>query len=363
MPSEPCTGKEKIPCLAETFAKALMAPKQVMDTILNAWIDSAQALIKKTASTAVDVLKGDLKFFTTEFPLILPNMIGKMADKTVEGIEKIGNAIGGVNTHIDNFFKTIGNKEIKGFPNIFGPIEILIAIVMIKLQSFINTIFLGADADKIMADPNKTPDKLWKSVSDNSEIFKKLSQHPEFTSKFHDLIVKFTEAILNAMKIATPEIEKVSNKISEIITNIGNKGAATVEMSVHTIMTGIFKAIPLVGTIIAALDAGDRFAAKLITKIGDKAALVAGGWMPYINLLNSVSQQSINSVLELQKILGPTIEKVTNSVKSNRLTRKFSGGRRHRNIMRLNKSHRPNSLMIKKTCKRINVFIKRHRLG
>jgi len=355
-PVVPCTGDEKIKCMAESFAKILTAPKKIMDEVLNQWIDSAQALIKKTASTAVEVIKGDLKFFTTEFPLIIPNMIGKMADKTAEGFNKISDAIGGVNDHINDLFNTIGNKEIKGYPNIFGPIEVLIAISMIKLQSFINMIFLGSDADKIMADPDKSPDKLWKSVSDNSEIFKKLSQHPEFTSKFHDLIVKFTEAILNSMEVARPEIDKVTNKISEIITNVGNKSAATVEMSVHNIMTGIFKAIPLVGTIIAALDAGDRFAAKLMTKFGDKAAGLAGGLAPYLNLLNSVAQNSVNSVLELQKSLGSTINTVTQQVKSGN-TKKLSGGRgRVRGRMKTNRA------TIKKTCNRINAFIKRHRL-
>ena len=364
----PCTGDEKIKCLADDFAKVLIAPKHAMDMILNQWIDSTNILIKKSASTVVDAFKGNFNFFTNEFPQILPNMIGRMADKTVEGFDKIGNAIGRVNTNIDNVLKTIGNKEIKGYPNIFGPIEVLIAIIMIKLQSFINMIFLGSDADKIMADPNKSPDKLWNSVSNNAELFKKLSQHPEFTSKFHDLIVKFTEAILTSMEVARPEIDKVSNKISEIITSIGNKSASTVEASVHNIMTGIFKAIPIVGTIIAALDAGDRFAKGLMTKFGDKAGLVAGGVMPYLNILNSVAQKSISEVESLQKSLAPIIDKVSKSVKedslkSDRITHKISGGRRRsRVINNINKPNRRNSATIKKTCNRINGFIKRHHL-
>lgn len=180
-----------------------------------------------------------------------------------------------------------------------------------------------------MADPNKSPEKLWKAVSDNSEIFKKLSQHPEFTSKLHDVIAKFTEATLNSMEVARPEIDKVNDKISEIITKVGNKSASTVEMVVHNMMTGIFKAIPVVGTIIAALDAGDRVAEGLMTKFGDTAGHAAGGVMPYLNLLNSVSHKSMDAVLDLQKSLGSVMNEVSHSVKSPPIssTKKHSGGR------------------------------------
>ena len=161
------------------------------------------------------------------------------------------------------------------FPNIFPPLVVLLAGFGLKIKSAINTILLGKNGNEILKDPKNTPKQLWEAVSNNSEIFKKLSEDPEFKAKFHDLISTFTLSALNTIDIAQPELDKIKIKLVEIVTNLTNKTGATFA----NVILGVVKVIPILGNAISIADSlsnsGTKMVQKIINSSDDPAATAA----------------------------------------------------------------------------------------
>ncbi len=345
-------------CVGLKIAAALQEPKAVLSGLLEAKIAE---LSDSATKYMVNVKNG-----VTEGVKATANILPSMIDSTGKSIAGVFTTISKSFTDaIDNASAAVNRANSAGlppcFPNIIPPLEVLLAGFVVKIQSALNALLLGKNANEIMQDPKNTPEKLWEAVSNNSEFFNKLSKDPEFQSKFLELIAKFTESILNSIDVAQPEIDKIKARLVEIVTNLTNKTGATVA----NVIIGALKAIPFLGNAMAIADALSNTGTKMIQKIinsldGPAAAAAAADCViesKVTNIANGIAKFKDN-------ITGP-IDRISNTLSKSTggNNNKISGGRgRIIGTKRKLKKHRPNSITIKKTCSRINRFIKLHRL-
>ena len=337
-------------CVGLKVAAALQEPKAIISGLLETKIAELSDSATKYFS---DVKKG-VKEGVQATADIIPSMIGNTG-KSIAGV--ITNISKSFTDAIDNASDAVNRANSAGlppcFPNIIPPLEVLLAGFVVKIQSALNALLLGKNANEILQDPKNTPEKLWEAVSNNSEFFKKLSKDPEFQSKFLELISKFTESVLNSIDVAQPEIDKIKVKLVDIVTNLTNKTGATVA----NVFVGAFKVIPFLGNAIAIADAlsntGTKMVQKIINSLDGPAAAAAAA--------ECVTESKVEKIKKgiavfTEKIAAPMarISKENSSI---------AGGRgRTISKRRIIRKHRPNSTTIKKTCNRINRFIKMHRL-
>jgi len=357
-----CSAGKPVKCLgtgaSNAIIQTLVEPKKVIEDI--------RGYITNAASKFVSVIKDRgmcMTFFAKEIPEMIPNMVGSVIDKTISGVDRFGDAIQGVTDKIEGLFVSLSNKEIKGYPNIFGPVEVLIAIVVIKIQKLINTLILGPNADKIVNDPNMDSDKLWASINATGDMYKKISMDPEFKEKFSAAMLKFSETLLSGMNVARPQIDMVTSKLTDIIKNAAEKGSDALQFSLRGIMNGILLAIPGVGTVLSIILAGENVAKALIGKCGDVAAKGAGKIMPVADLINKVVVNSTNELKCIGDSMSGVIQKYTPKMQG---VNKQSGGRIYKGIdsydmyAKTKNAKKRIKLQINKTHRRILFLLNSH---
>ena len=342
-------------CVGLKVAAALQEPKAIISGLLETKIAELSDSATKYFS---DVKKG-VKEGVQATADIIPSMIGNTG-KSIAGV--ITNISKSFTDAIDNASDAVNRANSAGlppcFPNIIPPLEVLLAGFVVKIQSALNALLLGKNANEIMQDPKNTPEKLWEAVSNNSDFFKKLSKDPEFQSKFLELISKFTESVLNSIDVAQPEIDKIKVKLVDIVTNLTNKTGATVT----NVFVGAFKAIPFLGSAMAIADAlsntGAKMVQKVINSVGGPAATAAAAECVTESKVEKIKQ----GVEKFTQDIAGTMDRISNENPSNE-NPSIKGGRgRTISKRRAIRKHRPTSTTIKKTCNRINRFIKLHRL-
>ena len=236
---------------------------------------------------------------TKELPNVVPNMIEKIGSSTSGAIDNVSNSI-------KNLFDQVSGQEIKGYPDIFGPFEVGYAMIIIKIQNIINQIALGADADKILADPNIKSGELLDKMMRTSKRYKDAVQEAEFKNIFEEWMKNYVDALLKTLDIAQPEIDRINQRLNSIIEGMGDNIGESISHALVNVISAVVSNIPGVGGIVKVILSADELGQELID--GCRPLAKAAGSMA--NVVDGVNKQISKTqcnINELSKKLEPVL--------------------------------------------------------
>ena len=236
---------------------------------------------------------------TTELPNVVPNMIEKIGSSTSLAIDNVSNSI-------KNLFDQVSGQEIKGYPDIFGPFEVGYAMIIIKIQNIINQIALGADADKILADPNIKSGELLDKMMRTSKRYKDAVAQAEFKNIFEEWMKNYVDALLKTLDIAQPEIDRINQRLNSIIEGMGDNIGESISHALVNVISAVVSNIPGVGGIVKVILSADELGQELID--GCRPLAKAAGSMA--NVVDGVNKQISKTqcnINELSKKLEPVL--------------------------------------------------------
>ena len=236
---------------------------------------------------------------TKELPNVVPNMIEKIGSSTSLAIDNVSNSI-------KNLFDQVSGQEIKGYPDIFGPFEVGYAMIIIKIQNIINQIALGADADKILADPNIKSGELLDKMMRTSKRYKDAVAQAEFKNIFEEWMKNYVDALLKTLDIAQPEIDRINQRLNSIIEGMGDNIGESISHALVNVISAVVSNIPGVGGIVKVILSADELGQELID--GCRPLAKAAGSMA--NVVDGVNKQISKTqcnINELSKKLEPVL--------------------------------------------------------
>ena len=239
------------PCIFTKVAASLKEPGKAME---KAQVDTVNFLVNKVTSAkdaAVNAVTNPVKC-AANIVNVVPTMIENVGNAIAGSIDKIGNSFGNATDKAANMV----------FANPLAPFEIAYRSSMKKLQDIFAGIVLGVDAPKILADPNMNPDKLLADMLKNSAAFKKIVDTPNFQAIFNKWLQEYAAALDKTIELGRPVINKVTDKLTGIVTTTSNRIGDALTKSLTNIITSALKSIPFVGIFVNI--------ASLASKIADQ---------------------------------------------------------------------------------------------
>ena len=241
-------------------------------------------------------------YVAEKIPDMIPNMIEKIGKSTAGAFDNVANSI-------KNLFDQVSGQEIKGYPNMFGPFEVAYAFVIIKIQNVINKIALGADADKILADPEIKSGELLAKMMRTSKRYKDAIKEAEFQGIFKDWIKNYTDALLETLDIAKPEIDRINTELNNIIEGMGDNIGESLSHALVNVVRSVVSNIPLVGGIVSAVMSADQLGQEIINACKPPVAKGAGIIMPIVNGVNKQVDKTKCQIDKLVKKIEPLMLK------------------------------------------------------
>ena len=260
--------------------------------------DKLHSMLKNGWSALNDKAKC-VSMVTKELPNVVPNMIEKIGSSTSLAIDNVSNSI-------KNLFDQVSGQEIKGYPDIFGPFEVGYAMIIIKIQNIINQIALGADADKILADPNIKSGELLDKMMRTSKRYKDAVAQAEFKNIFEEWMKNYVDALLKTLDIAQPEIDRINQRLNSIIEGMGDNIGESISHALVNVISAVVSNIPGVGGIVKVILSADELGQELID--GCRPLAKAAGSMA--NVVDGVNKQISKTqcnINELSKKLEPVL--------------------------------------------------------
>ena len=260
--------------------------------------DKLHSMLKNGCGALNDKAKC-VSMVTKELPNVVPNMIEKIGSSTSGAIDNVSNSI-------KNLFDQVSGQEIKGYPDIFGPFEVGYAMIIIKIQNIINQIALGADADKILADPNIKSGELLDKMMRTSKRYKDAVQEAEFKNIFEEWMKNYVDALLKTLDIAQPEIDRINQRLNSIIEGMGDNIGESISHALVNVISAVVSNIPGVGGIVKVILSADELGQELID--GCRPLAKAAGSMA--NVVDGVNKQISKTqcnINELSKKLEPVL--------------------------------------------------------
>ena len=248
---------------------------------------------------------------TQELPKIIPMVISGIGSSTAGAFNDITNSI-------KNLFGELGSQKIKGYPNIFGPLEVGYAIIIINLQNIINKIILGADANKILGDPNMDSKKLFDKMMRTSKRYKNAVEEAEFRGVFKEWIGNYINALLKTIDIAQPEIDRINHKLKEIIEGMGSNIGESISHALVNVIKSVLANIPVVGGIASAITSADQLGQEIIKTCRPPIVDGAGIILPVINGLKKEKCKLESELNKLAKKIEPIINQTGGAKKYNK---------------------------------------------
>lgn len=321
--------KDQNSCVGRDASKKLSVPVNSFKSIDQMAKDKLHSTLKKIWGALHDKAKF-LSLVTKELPKVLPNMIDKIGNSTAGAFDN-------VSISIKNLFDQVSGQEIKGYPDIFGPFEVAYAIIILKIQNIINQIALGKDADKILADPNIKSDELLDKMIRISKRYKDVVQQAEFRHVFGEWMKNYVDALLKTLDIAQPEIDRINQRLKDIIEGMGDNIGKSITHSLVNVISAIVSNIPVVGGVWSVLLSADELGQEIIN--GCRPLTKAAGSTAYvIDGVNNQIGKTKCKVNELAKKIEPILSKMTPQTgggirKRNALEKKINNTTRRINYM------------------------------
>ena len=291
-----CVGEDS--CTMRTTADKLSDTHIKMQGLDQMAKDKLHSMLKNGWGALNDKAKC-VSMVTTELPNVVPNMIEKIGSSTSLAIDNVSNSI-------KNLFDQVSGQEIKGYPDIFGPFEVGYAMIIIKIQNIINQIALGADADKILADPNIKSGELLDKMMRTSKRYKDAVAQAEFKNIFEEWMKNYVDALLKTLDIAQPEIDRINQRLNSIIEGMGDNIGESISHALVNVISAVVSNIPGVGGIVKVILSADELGQELID--GCRPLAKAAGSMA--NVVDGVNKQISKTqcnINELSKKLEPVL--------------------------------------------------------
>jgi hypothetical protein len=301
-----CVGEDT--CAGDAIATKFEAPNDVLVAAKKKLDDGVKEGVKNVMTTLGNPLKC-AKLITAEIPNVIPNMIDKIG-KSISG------AFNDINLSITKTFENAGNVDIKGYPDLFGPFEVAWAMGMSKIQGVINGIALGVDAEKILSDPNLTAKILFDKLVLRSNLYKMALDDAEIRGIFKDWMAQYVDTLLNALKIAQPEIDRINNEVKTIIEGMGDNIGTSLGHAITNIIASALSALPVVGGVVSAIKSADQLGQEIINACKPPIAKGAGILMPPINEFNKQKSKLECEINKLKSKIEPPIKRLEEKMAS-----------------------------------------------
>jgi hypothetical protein len=287
-------------CTGEKVAAVLQAPGKIPGMIQDAVKNKFKNVTKKIADDMKDRRKCMAVAVTQELPKIIPMVISGIGSSTAGAFNDITDSI-------KNLFLELGSRKVNGYPNIFGPLEVGYAIIIINLQNIINKIILGADANKILGDPNMDSKKLFDKMMRTSKRYKNAVEEAEFRGVFKEWIGNYIDALLKTIDIAQPDIDRINHKLKEIIEGMGSNIGASISHALVNVIKSVLANVPVVGGITSAITSVDQLAQEIIKTCRPPIVDGAGIILPVVNGLKKEKCKLESELNKLAKKIEPII--------------------------------------------------------
>ena len=291
--------KDERSCAAEDFAAMVSSPKKVLEKIQDKGIDLVNTGVQKVVGAITDQGKC-VQLVVNDLPSIAGTIITSIGNSASGALDKITNSV-------KNLFAELGDREIKGYPDLFGPFETIYAIIIINIQNIINKIALGENANQILADPNMDSKKLFEKMMRTSGRYNDAVKEAKFQGLFKEWISNYISALLKTLDIAQPEIDRINAKIKEIITGMGSNIGKSISHSLLNIIKGIVFNIPVVGGIVSVILSADELGQEIIKTCTPPITKGAGILTTAVNGINNQINKTKCAVEDLTNKLQPII--------------------------------------------------------
>jgi len=295
-----CVGKDS--CAGDGIAANLQAPKKEFDSMDKIVKDKMYNSMKNAWTNLSDKAKCPIYVGKT-LPEIIPNMITKIGQSTAGAFNNVSNSI-------KNLFDQVSGQDIKGYPNIFGPFEVAYAAVIIKIQNVINKIALGADADKILADPKIKSGELLDKMMRTSKRYKDAIKDAQTRDVFKDWMKNYTDALLETLDVAKPEVDRINKELNNIIEGMGDNIGESLSHALVNVVQSAVANVPIVGGIVSAVLSADELGQEIINACKPPIAKGAGIVMPVVNGINKQIDKTKCQLDDLAKLFEPVMKKL-----------------------------------------------------
>jgi hypothetical protein len=284
-----CPEPKDPECIGKKWAEriAAVSPDKALEMVGKAVANKGKAVANKVGRVITDKVEC-IGTFTTELPNIIPNMIEKIGDSASHSIDKIS-------ASMSKLFSEFG-REVPGYPDIFGPFEVLYAIIMIKLTNIFSKLILGSKANEIMAKAETTNKTMAKSMSDSGKKMTKFISSDEFQKVFKEWLTNYVVSLLTTLDIAEDQIKKVTDKIKDILTTLGGNLGKTVGAALINFLKSVIAEIPIVGGIADAIISVGTLANNVVQTCTPIVTKGAGVILPIANLLNAKYQKTKSDI-------------------------------------------------------------------
>jgi hypothetical protein len=247
----------------------------------------------------------------------IPDMVDRTLGIIENRIQSIGNAAAEATDKLTRLA-----QDDDGFPNIMAPFHILFTTKLKTMQDFIADKLFGEDFKVKLRDPNMKPEKILESLLTNSEGFKKIVDSPIFQKIFQDWLNNYAKAIDKAIDLGKVPIDRVTDKLTGVVTNTSKKIGEALTGSLTEVITAALKSIPFVGIAVNIAAVAKTIAVKLVALC--EPAISKGGWV-VAKVANTGMDQIKKADCQfksLQAKLGPLL----NSSKTGGDTEQSGGG-------------------------------------
>jgi len=301
-----CVGEDK--CAASDLVDKLKGPKKKIDSMDKIVKDKVNNVMKDAWTNLSDKAKCPL-YAAEKIPDMMSNIVDKVGKSTAGAFDNVSNSI-------KNLFDQVSGQEIKGYPDIFGPFEVAYAFVITKIQNVINKIALGEDADKILASPEITSGELLDKIMKNSKMYKDLVKEAEIRDIFKDWMKNYTDALLETLDIAKPEIDRINTEINTIIEGMGDNVGESLSHALVNVVRSAVSNLPVVGGIVSAVLSADELGEEILNACRPPVAKGAGAILPVINGVNKQVDKTKCQINDLVKKIEPIMEKMEKKMNS-----------------------------------------------
>jgi len=287
-----CVGQST--CEAALISNALKHPNKIMENAKK----NLDEKINLGLETAVAALTNPRKCATIAVG-VMPTIING-----------VGNSIAG---QIDNITNSINNtvKAVKhnGYKGISAPFEIAHAMFLGKIQNIINNIALGKDAEIILADPKMSKKVLFDKIALQSRKYRDALADAEFRGVFQIWLAEYANTLMETLKIAQPEIDRVNVEIKNIIEDMGDNIGTSLGHAVTNAVTSVVSALPGVGGVVSAIKSADQLGQDLIRSckpLSEGAGIVMEG----VNTFNKEKSRLECEVNKFEKQVEPIMKRI-----------------------------------------------------
>ena len=293
-----CVGKPS--CAGEGIAGTLSAPGNGLSSMKKVLDDKVKGAGKAMLTVATNPAQ-----CAANVAGAVPAIVGSVFDAVAGGIDKIGNS-----------FNNLGAKaEAKGFDGIFAPFEIGHSMFMQKLQNVASSIALGSDfwqkhPELPQGDPKAAAKIVVDTAMKRSGIYKLALEDAETRGIFKKWLSQYTDSLLNALKVAQPEIDRINNEIRTIIEGAGSNVGDAAGTAIANALTTALSALPVIGGVVSGVTALDNLGKKIVGICEPPLVKGAGIVLPVVNAFNKQKSRLNCEVTKLTNTIKKPIERL-----------------------------------------------------